>query len=299
MKKLFLLSTMLLVCLLAQAQSLKVNPTMKKGDVKTYAFTTTMNVAGKDMTFTSDAVYNVTEETADGFVVNYQTKNFKSDVDSNDLVNRLVTASSELMAQSAIDIVVDKEGKVKGIKNFETVKKNMSEAADKMFDEMFKAAPEAESIMPKEKLKEQVMASATEEAMVKSLQESTSALALNGMTLSTGSQDEYVNDQGLKMKRMYFVSPGGKITMTANLDMDKEALKKMIIEKVSEMAPDQAEMIKQNIDMVLSSGMLKIEATEKGSYEMGNDGWMKAISVEKEINTMGQKMTVKSVGTLK
>lgn len=87
--------------------------------------------------------------------------------------------------------------------------------------------------------------------------------------------------------------------MTANMDMDKESLKKMIIEKVTEMAPDQAEMVKQNIDMVLSSGMLKLEATEKGSYEVGNDGWMKTISVEKEMNTMGQKVTVKSVGTIK
>lgn len=299
MKKLFLLSTMLLVCLMAQAQSLKVTPTMKKGDVKTYAFTTTTNVAGKDMTFTSDAVYTVTEENADGYVVNYQTKNFKSNIETDDLVGRLVTASSELMARAAIDIIVDKEGKVKGIKNFENVKKNMAEAADKMIDEMIKAMPEAENVLPKDKLKEQVMASATEEAVVKSLQESTSALTLNGKTLSTGSQDEYVNDQGLKMKRMYFVSPGGKVTMTANMDMDKESLKKMIIEKVTEMAPDQAEMVKQNIDMVLSSGMLKLEATEKGSYEVGNDGWMKTISVEKEMNTMGQKVTVKSVGTIK
>jgi len=271
MKKLFLLSTMLLVCLMAQAQSLKVTPTMKKGDVKTYAFTTTTNVAGKDMTFTSDAVYTVTEENADGYVVNYQTKNFKSNIETDDLVGRLVTASSELMARAAIDIIVDKEGKVKGIKNFENVKKNMAEAADKMIDEMIKAMPDAENALPKDKLKEQVMASATEEAVVKSLQESTSALTLNGKTLSTGSQDEYVNDQGLKMKRMYFVSPGGKVTMTANMDMDKESLKKMIIEKVTEMTPDQAEMVKQNIDMVLSSGMLKLEATEKGSYEVGND----------------------------
>ena len=83
------------------------------------------------------------------------------------------------------------------------------------------------------------------------------------------------------------------------MNMSGEELKKMVIEKVMETAPDQAEMIKQNIDAVMASGMLKFSATEKTNYELSADGWVKSIQSESEADSMGQKVIGKTTITLK
>lgn len=49
------------------------------------------------------------------------------------------------------------------------------------------------------------------------------------------------------MKRMYFVN-GRNVTVSGSANMSKEELKKLIIEQVEKMMPEQADMVKQNID---------------------------------------------------
>lgn len=299
MKKLFLLSTVLLVSFIAQAQTLKVSPTLKKGSTHNYGYVVKSDLSGKVVNLTYDATYSVVDETPDGFVISCCMKDFKSDASDKDIVGRLITASNELMAGVDIEAITDKDGRVTGIRNFDKTKKLVSGKANQMVEEIVKNVPEVENMMSKDALMQQLMEAFSEETLIRSLQMPTSVLALNGKIITTGAQDEYITDQGLKMKRMYFVSGDRKITTTSTMSMSRDELKKIIIEKVEQMAPGQADMIKQNIDAVLDSNMLKIEMTEKASYELAADGWMKNIDVDSQSDSMGQKVNTVTKATLK
>ena len=48
-------------------------------------------------------------------------------------------------------------------------------------------------------------------------------------------------------------------------------------------------MVKDNIDTLLESGMLKAEGSEKANYELGADGWVKTMTVENNVKLMGQE----------
>ena len=63
--------------------------------------------------------------------------------------------------------------------------------------------------------------------------------------------------------------------------------------------PSQAEMIKQNIDMVMQSGMMKIEMTEDTTYELQDDGWVKSIKTVMNNKMMGKDIRTVSTVTMK
>ena len=153
-------------------------------------------------------------------------------------------------------------------------------------------------IVAKENLKKQVTQSLTVDGLVETLQASTSPLALNGKTIMTGNQEEFVNKDGMKMKRLYFVN-GKTIIANSAMNMTEEEMKQLIIKQVEKSAPDQAQMVKDNIDQLMSSGMLKMNHKETATYELDDDGWVKSIVVESTTETMGQQVVTKSVAKLK
>ena len=174
----------------------------------------------------------------------------------------------------------------------------LKEMADKLIDKLIETVPQITQMMSKDMLKQQVVESATEDNIVKSMLTSTSPLALNGMTVMTGAQDEYVNVAGIKMKRMFFVN-GKNITTNSSMNMSNDEMKQLIIAQVEKMAPDQAEMIKKNIDAVMASGMIKIDMKGTATYELQDDGWVKTIKNEETQETMGQQAKTTATVTLK
>ena len=76
-------------------------------------------------------------------------------------------------------------------------------------------------------------------------------------------------------------------------------MKQTIIKQVEQTAPDQAQMIKDNIDQLMSTGMLKMDHKETATYELQDDGWVKSIIVDSTTETMGQTVVSKSIVTLK
>lgn len=280
-----LMSTLLLMTCLVQAQILNVSPTLKKGNAVTYKSTTTVKASGMEVTMTESTKYTVTEETKDGYVVDAISTDWK--VDADNLMGRLLVAASELASNINFRLITDKSGQVKGIKNYDEVKRKVAESTDKLVDVLMKDLPQMGQMMTKDQLKEQMMIAATEDAIVKSMTNSNSVLALNGKKIATGAQDEFVNNQGMKMKRFYLVN-GKKVTSTSTMNMTQDDMKKMILEKVEEMAPEQAKLVKDNIDTLLESGLLKTEGSEKASYELADDGWVKTLTVESTMNLMQQ-----------
>lgn len=293
MKKVILLSVMLMASMAISAQT-KIVPQMKKGLKKVYATTATVSVGGqKDVKMTSETKYTVTEANADGYVVDMMVTSFATDADVNDVAGQMISATQEMMKDVNVRLQTNKDGQVVGIKNYAEVKKQIDAFGAKIVDKLMESVPQLSQVMSKDALKQQIQESVNEQALIRSLKEADGVLMLNGKTPMTGAQEEYVNEKGVKMKRMYFVN-GKSIVTNGSANITKDELKAMIIEQVEKTMPAQAEIVKQNIDQLLSSGMLKVDIKETSTYEMGNDSWVKSVKTESNSEFVGTKTVVKS-----
>ena len=293
MKKVILLSVMLMASMAISAQT-KIVPQMKKGLKKVYATTATVSVGGqKDVKMSSETKYTVTEANADGYVVDMVVTSFATDADVNDVAGQMISATQEMMKDVNVRLQTNKDGQVVGIKNYAEVKKQIDAFGAKIVDKLMESVPQLSQVMSKDALKQQIQESVNEQALIRSLKEADGVLMLNGKTPMTGAQEEYVNEKGVKMKRMYFVN-GKSIVTNGSANITKDELKKMIIEQVEKTMPAQAEIVKQNIDQLLSSGMLKVDIKETSTYEMGDDSWVKSVKTESNSEFVGTKTVVKS-----
>jgi hypothetical protein len=293
MKKVILLSVMLVASMAISAQT-KIVPQMKKGLKKVYATTATVSVGGqKDVKMTSETKYTVTEANADGYVVDMVVTSFATDADVNDVAGQMISATQEMMKDVNVRLQTNKDGQVVGIKNYAEVKKQIDAFGAKIVDKLMESVPQLSEVMSKDALKQQIQESVNEQALIRSLKEADGVLMLNGKTPMTGAQEEYVNEKGVKMKRMYFVN-GKSIVTNGSANITKDELKAMIIEQVEKTMPAQAEIVKQNIDQLLSSGMLKVDIKETSTYEMGDDSWVKSVKTESNSEFVGTKTVVKS-----
>ncbi len=296
MKKLFFVSVLLTIAFAAQAQ-LKIAPKMEKGTVKTYVNTVTTSIPMQgDVTVTSETNYSVVDATADGYLIDVETINVKVDADADNITGKLLAATEELQKGTVIHLSTDKDGKPVRVLNADELKKIIEQNANVLIDKLMADIPQLAESAPKDVLKNQMLSSFTEETILRGLEES--PLALNGKSIITGAQEEYVTKDGLKMKRMYFVN-GQNIIANSTLNMDKDEMKALIIKQIEERAPEQAEMVKENIDQILSSGILKIDMKQKDTYDLQADGWIKSMTTEATTETMGQKIEVKGTLTMK
>lgn len=293
MKKVILLSVMLVASMAISAQT-KIVPQMKKGLKKVYATTATVSVGGqKDVKMSSETKYTVTEANADGYVVDMVVTSFATDADVNDVAGQMISATQEMMKDVNVRLQTNKDGQVVGIKNYAEVKKQIDAFGAKIVDKLMESVPQLSEVMSKDALKQQIQESVNEQALIRSLKEADGVLMLNGKTPMTGAQEEYINEKGVKMKRMYFVN-GKSIVTNGSANITKDELKAMIIEQVEKTMPAQAEIVKQNIDQLLSSGMLKVDIKETSTYEMGDDSWVKSVKTESNSEFVGTKTVVKS-----
>ena len=296
MKRLFFVSVLLTVAFAAQAQ-LKIAPKMEKGTVKTYVNTVTTSIPMQgDVTVTSETNYSVVDATADGYLIDVETINVKVDADADNITGKLLAATEELQKGTVIHLSTDKDGKPVRVLNADELKKIIEQNANALIDKLMADIPQLAESAPKDVLKNQMLSSFTEETILRGLEES--PLALNGKSIITGAQEEYVTKDGLKMKRIYFVN-GQNIIANSTLNMAKEEMKALVIKQIEERAPEQAEMVKENIDQILSSGILKIDMKQKDSYDLQADGWIKSMTTEATTETMGQKIEVKGTLTMK
>lgn len=292
MKKLLVMSVIMALAVAAQAQ--KISPKMQKGMEKVYTTTATTNAPSqKSVKMTYDTKYTVTDATADGYVVDVVITNFSSDAAANDIAGQMVNATVETMKDVKVSVQTDKDGQAQKIKNYAEVKQQVDTAIDVLVDKLFSLAPQLAQMMKKEGMKQQIQENFSEETLMKGLKESVNVMMLNGRTPMTGAQEEYVSERNMKMKRMYFVSDKNIVT-NASADMSKDELKAMIIAEVEKSMPEQADMVKQNIDQLISSGMLKMDMKETATFMLEDDNWVRSIHGEMTLDAMGQQTTVKT-----
>ncbi len=298
MKKFFSLSLMLMAALAVNAQ-LKVAPKMQMGDQKNYVTTTVAKIPGQGtLTITDETTISVAEVLSEGFVLSVETTKVTSDAQAGNIAGLLMSAAQEMMAGVEIRVNTDLNGQPQGIANYTDVKAKLEKNSDQLVDKMLQSVPQIAQVMGKDALKKHIMDNVSEKSLLAAMKNSTCPLVLNGKTLTTGAQEDYTNEQGLKMKRMYFVN-GQKVTSSGSINMSKEDMKALIIKQVEQMMPEQAEMIKQNIDQVMASGLVKIDMKETASYDLDADGWLKSINSESTMDSMGQQTNIKATVTLK
>ena len=298
MKKLMMVSLLLTVAMALQAQ-VKVAPKMEKGTVKTYVAEATITLPGQgDVKVTADSKYSITDAKADSYVLEMVSTDVKTECEPGNIAGKLVAAAQEMMKDAVVRATLDKDGRIQNILNGDEVKARVDKQADAFIDQMLADVPQLAGVVSKDALKQQVSQSLTVEGLVQTLQQATSPLALNGKTIASGSQEEFVSQEGLKMKRMYFVN-GKTIIANSVMNMTEDEMKQTIIKQVEKSAPDQAQMIKDNIDQLMSTGMLKMDHKETATYELQDDGWVKSIVVDSTTETMGQTVVSKSVVKLK
>ena len=96
------------------------------------------------------------------------------------------------------------------------------------------------------------------------------------------------------MKRIYTVNDNGTISTSANIDMKKEDIKKML----SDMLGDAI-----STDVFSELGSLfdkaNLQCTEQSTYTFGKDNWVKSITSEMTTSAMGMSMSMKSKVTSK
>ena len=291
MRKVLLTSVVLLMALMAQAQT-KIAPKLENGFKAVYTEKSTISMMGKELTINSDNEYVVSDVTADGAIITIT--NTSMDLPSTegmDPVSIMLLMSAQINKGTMVKMAVDANGAPQKILNLEEVKAKAGETIGTIVTKMFDTMPELSQAMSKEDMTGQLAATITEELFLND-----NVLALNGKTIANGYQDTLTNDDGMKMKRMYFIA-GKKIISNAKLDMSKDELKEFIIKQVEKEAPEQAQMVKDNIDILM--GQLKFDATEKNTYEMKDNGWPASITSEQSKDSMGQSMKMTTVISLK
>lgn len=298
MKKLLMVGLLLTAAIALQAQ-MKVAPKMQKGAVKTYVGQSTVSIPMQgDVKVSDETKYTVVDATVDGYVIDLETINVQAECDANNIAGKLLVAAQETMKGIVFRIGLDKDGKIQKLLNSDEVQPKLTKGLESIVDQLLKDIPQLSAAVSKDDLMKQIVESITPDALLETFQEATSPFSLNGKTIITGAQEEYVSKDGMKMKRMYFVQ-GKNIVANSTLNMTKDEMKEMIIKQVEKSAPDQAAMVKENIDQIMSSGMLKMDMKETATYELQDDGWVKSIKGESTTESMGQKIVKTSTVTLK
>lgn len=298
MKKILLLGLMLTAVLTLQAQ-LTVAPMLSKGIQKHYQTTTVIEIPGQGtVNINTHFTISVVDALPDGFVLNSQTTQVTTTIGADNIAGQLMGASSEIMKGATLKVATDKSGKPLRITNMADVRAKLEANSNTIVERLLQSVPQLGQLVDRDAIKKQIMENATEVKLLNVLLWTANPLALNGKTITTGAQEDYVDEQDFKMRRMYFVN-GQTITTNATMNMTRDELKALVIKKIEKLAPAQLDMVKQNIDQVIDSGMLKFDSKDTSTYELQADGWVKSIKSESTIDTMGQQTKMTSSTTLK
>lgn len=294
MKRTLFSALVLLAALVAQAQT-KIAPKLEKGMKMTYVETFTADAGGAAIKGNSESQYVVTDVTPTGAVIEATNSNITIDGDKSNPMVGILSIAQKMMEGLPVRMATDADGRVVKLLNFADLKDKSMKTVNAMLDKLYAETPNLAQMMPREALTEQIGSKLTEEEILANYQNGNDVLSLNGKTLQNGATEKY-EKEGMKMKRMFFVS-GKSIVVNASLDMTKDELKQAIIEQVTKEAPEQAEMIKQNIDMLM--GQMTFDMKEKSTYQLQDNGWVKSITTETSQEMMGQSSKTRHTITLK
>ena len=284
------MSTLLLSALLVSAQT-KVVPQMKKGMKKTYVTEASFVLpSNQSLTISSETVYEVTDTTSDGYILDIYITD--ATTNAKDAESRIYSLATEMLKGVHTKYTTDKEGKVMKVLEAEDV----ITRTNGMLDKLLNGVPLPESTNAGD-LRQQLTGNLNEESLLESVRMSTSPLALNGKTISTGTDEEYDTDQGIRMKRTYTVNGKNSIQSSAKINMSTEEMKKMMAGLFEKLLPELPDDFMETMGEMVKN--LKLDASENATYTLGKDGWVKSITSESSFSSMGTSLKVNTKVTQK
>ena len=284
------MSTLLLSALLVSAQT-KVVPQMKKGMKKTYVTEASFVLpSNQSLTISSETVYEVTDTTSDGYILDIYITD--ATTNAKDAESRIYSLATEMLKGVHTKYTTDKEGKVMKVLEAEDVITRTNGMLDKVLSGV--TLPESTNAGD---LRQQLTGNLNEESLLESVRISTSPLALNGKTISTGTDEEYDTDQGIRMKRTYTVNGKNSIQSSAKINMSTEEMKKMMAGLFEKLLPELPDDFMETMGEMVKN--LKLDASENATYTLGKDGWVKSITSESTFSSMGTSLKVNTKVTQK
>ena len=311
MKKNLLTTAILLVALVAQAQnSVKIAPVLKVGMEKTYITKGEANTPGSAAAdITGEVFYKVVSKTFDGYQINMKSKTNK--IDATQMMQTLSSPDiMQLLNSMNIELLTDKNGGPTGIKNVKELSEKCGTLVDSMFNAVLNQSPEMKNNEMLKTTMQKTTATMkdmfTDEYMFEAISQTPGVTALNGKTITEGMVEDGTYAQFLKTKTTYTLLNGGKtIVQNTKADVDKESMKAYMLKIMNSLLPESVaketnpEQLSNMIEEMITNGTLKMDMSRKTTYDIGDDGWVKKLVMEMDMNMPNQTAKVRQVIALK
>lgn len=297
MKKTLITFALLLTVTVLNAQTLiKVN--LKKGDKAVYENVNTVNVAlpmgagNQNIKITNTTTVEVKDANADGFKVEFLTKDSKIE-GNEEAAQQFGDQLSRYLDGVPALFQTDKNGCLQKLLNYEEVVGKMSKVAITQIDSMYKKNPKIEEIAPKAKVIMALNDLFTEKNIMENFKNK-SVFQLYGKTLKTGDKEN--NEiQGIKVNTTYDVSNVlGMLTVVAKskANMTENETKAFFISNIKKMGLGEeiSSQFEQNWGQMKAMGMASIDMNDTTTYHFTKSGWVNDVVSSGKMKMMGMQM---------
>ena len=297
MKKTLITFALLLTVTVLNAQTLiKVN--LKKGDKAVYENVNTVNVAlpmgagNQNIKITNTTTVEVKDATADGFKVEFLTKDSKIE-GNEEAAQQFGDQLSRYLDGVPALFQTDKNGCLQKLLNYEEVVGKMSKVAITQIDSMYKKNPKIEEMAPKAKVIMALPALYTEKNIMEDYKHKTD-FQLYGKTLKTGDKEDK-EIQGIKVNTTYDVSNVlGMLTVVAKskANMTENETKAFFISNLKKMGMGEeiSSQFEQNWGQMKAMGMASIDMNDTTTYHFTKSGWVNDVVSSGKMKMMGMQM---------
>lgn len=299
MKKTLITFALLLTVTVLNAQTLiKVN--LKKGDKAVYENVNTVNVAlpmgagNQNIKITNTTTVEVKDATADGFKVEFLTKDSKIE-GNEEAAQQFGDQLSRYLDGVPALFQTDKNGCLQKLLNYEEVVGKMSKVAITQIDSMYKKNPKIEEMAPKAKVIMALNDLFTEKNIMENFKNK-SVFQLYGKTLKTGDKEDK-EIQGIKVNTTYDVSNVlGMLTVVAKskANMTENETKAFFINNIKKMGlgDEVSSQIEQNWGQLKAMGMASIDMNDTTTYHFTKSGWVNDVVSSGKMKMMGMQMEI-------
>lgn len=297
MKKTLITFALLLTVTVLNAQTLiKVN--LKKGDKAVYENVSTVNVAlpmgagNQNIKITNTTTVEVKDATADGFKVEFLTKDTKIE-GNEEAAQQFGDQLSRYLDGVPALFQTDKNGCLQKLLNYEEVVGKMSKLAITQIDSMYKKNPKIEEMAPKAKVIMALNDLFTEKNIMENFKNK-SVFQLYGKTLKTGDKEDK-EIQGIKVNTTYDVSNVlGMLTVVAKskANMTENETKAFFISNLKKMGMGEeiSSQFEQNWGQLKAMGMASIDMNDTTTYHFTKSGWVNDVVSSGKMKMMGMQM---------
>lgn len=299
MKKTLITFALLLTATVLNAQTLiKVN--LKKGDKAVYENVNTVNAAlpmgagNQNIKITNTTTVEVKDATADGFKVEFLTKDTKIE-GNEEAAQQFGDQLSRYLDGVPALFQTDKNGCLQKLLNYEEVVGKMSKVAITQIDSMYKKNPNIEKMAPKAKVIMALNDLFTEKNIMENFKNK-SVFQLYGKTLKTGDKEDK-EIQGIKVNTTYDVSNVlGMLTVVAKskANMTENETKAFFISNIKKMGlgDEISSQIEQNWSQLKAMGMASIDMNDTTTYHFTKSGWVNDVVSSGKMKMMGMQMEI-------